>query len=130
MNNFQDFFELLKCIITKKERTLAVDDNSFSVFLANRYLSFLHPEICKLLAQTTNIYGVAPEDVEDAYNMLNAIIPKLPYTKIDYVSKPSSQKQKNLGIDDEKLGEMASYLELGKNEVRNILARTNLKDIL
>lgn len=126
MDNFSHFFELLKTIVAKSETPLVPDAENFSLYMANRYLSFIHPEICKLLAQTTNIYGFCPEDEKASYGVLKAIVPKMRYRKIPYVSKPSSANQSELGVTDADLEEMARYYELGKGEIRELLLKRTM----
>lgn len=123
MTNFKEFYALLDGIRTKEKTDIVPSEANFNLFMANRYLSFLHPEICKMLAQTTNMMGFVRDmqDYVSIYEMFCAIIPKLPRTRIDYVRKPGTEAQIESGLNDDDVKDLARYYELGTNEVRNML---------
>lgn len=126
MDNFKEFFELLRSITAKTESPVYPDETNFNSFMANRYLSFVHPGICILLAQTANTQGFMPEEEKAQYEMLKALLPRFRCGRIDYVSKPSSTTQSDKEISDEQLEELSAYMELGKREVRELMHRVAL----
>lgn len=123
MDNFKEFFELLRSITSKTETSVYPDETNFNSFMANRYLSFVHPGVCVLLAQTTNLHGFLPEGEKEQYDMFKAVVPRFRCGRINYVSKPSSSSQTENSVTDEMLAELSSYLELGKGEVRELMHR-------
>lgn len=126
--NFNEFFSLLKSIFTKERCEIKPTEENFNVYMILRYISFYHPTICIYINETFNNYNVFSKFLspEDAYKYLKAIIPKLPYTKISYIKKPSTQKLKKRNIDDSKIEKLASYFEISKREVRDILTKNIL----
>lgn len=123
MTNFPEFFELLRSIVSKTETEIVPTDENFDMYLATRYLSFIHPEICKMLATCVNKHGFVNDldNATECFNALKAIIPKMPYPKIKYISKPSSKKMRERGIDEETLKTIAYNMELGRREVSNLI---------
>ena len=123
MTNFKEFYALLDGIRTKEKTDIVPSEANFSLFMANRYLSFLLPEICKMLAQTTNMMGFVrdAQDYDSVYETFCAIIPKLPRTRIAYVRKPVTEAQIESGLDDDDVKALARHYELGTEEVRNML---------
>lgn len=126
--NFNEFFSLLKSIFTKEKCEIKPTEENFNVYMILRYISFYHPTICIYINETFNNYNVFSKFLspEDAYKYLKAIIPKLPYTKISYIKKPTTQKLKKRNIDDSKIEKLASYFEISKREVRDILTKNIL----
>lgn len=123
MENFNQFYKLLDSIFSKKSLDIVPDDSNFNLYLMNRYCSFKHPMLCRLINDTTNVVGFVqdPENDEECYNVLRAIMPKLPWTKIEYVSKPSTKNQNMLGYTDEEMDYLAETYQLGKREIRDLL---------
>ena len=126
--NFNEFFSLLKSIFTKERCEIKPTEENFNVYMILRYISFYHPTICIYINETFNNYNVFSKFLspEDAYKYLKVIIPKLPYTKISYINKPTTQKLKKRNIDDSKIEKLASYFEISKREVRDILTKNIL----
>ena len=56
-------------------------------------------------------------DPKIAYYTLRSILPKLPYTKINYVKKYVSEQAQDKGVTDEQLRQLASLLEVSKREI-------------
>lgn len=126
--NFNEFFSLLKSIFTKEKCEIKPTEENFNVYMILRYISFYHPTICIYINETFNNYNVFSKFLspEDVYKYLKAIIPKLPYTKISYIKKPTTQKLKKRNIDNSKIEKLASYFEISKREVRDILTKNIL----
>ena len=121
--NFQQFFALLRSIFTKEVLDIEPTDENFPLYLANRYISFFHPNLCIFIDDAMNRYDKAQLLLEPklAYKTLRAIIPKLPYSRIDYVKKPASERVKNTSVSDEQLKQLADLLEISKREVLSYL---------
>lgn len=123
MTNFPEFFDLLRAIVTKKQPKVQPNDENFDGYLAVRYLSFIHPEICKMLAVSANKRGFFPnaEDRLEVFGVLYSLLPQMKFPKIAYVSKPSTKKAKEKNVEDENLEILAYNMELGKREIRNLI---------
>lgn len=120
--NFPEFFDILRSIVTKCPLTTNISEENYDHYLAVRYLSFIHPEICKVLAGSVNIFGsVDTENLKQSYKVLKAIIPKLRYSKIAYVSKKSTKKIKEKAILDDGMRVLAHNMQLGKREVAQLI---------
>lgn len=121
--NFDEFFPLLKSIFTKKRVNIIPTAENFNTYLATRYISFYHPNLCEILNESINKYkiNVNFNEAEDGYNFLMALIPKLPYKHIKYEKKQSVNNQRNKHISDETITKLADYFEISQREVRNIL---------
>lgn len=124
MDNFPQFYKLLDSIMTKKDAGFLADDSNFNLYLMNRYVSFIHPMICRMINDTTNVMGFVqdPEDCEECFNVLYAIVPKMPWMKVDYVSKPGSKAQSENEISEEEMQYLCGHYELGSREIRDLLA--------
>lgn len=120
---FDDFFQLLKSIFTKKQCNIIPTAENFNTYLATRYISFYHPNLCEILNESINKYkiNVNFNDPEDGYKFLMKLIPKLPYKHIKYEKKRASSEMKKRNISDESIKKIAEYLEISQREVRNIL---------
>ena len=117
--NWQQFFTLLRSIFTKEEFDIVPNDENFSLFLVNRYISFAHPNLCIYIDDVMNRYDKAQLMINPtlAYKTLRAVLPKLPYTKIKFIKKEVSEQAKNKGVSDEELKRIADLLEISKREV-------------
>ena len=122
--NFQQFFILLKSLFTKEVVDIEPTDENFPLYLVNRYISFYHPNLCIFIDNTTNRYDNAQSflDPAIAYKTLCAMLPKLPFTRIDYVKKRVSERAQNKGVTNEQLKQLADLLEISKREVLNYLS--------
>lgn len=123
MNNFDEFFPLLKSIFTKKKCDIVPCADNFNVYLATRYISFYHPSLCEILNESINKFDINKmfNEPEDGYKFLMALIPKLQYKHIKYIKKESVKKQRENHIDDAVIAKIANYLEISQREVRKIL---------
>lgn len=121
--NFPEFYKVLKHIMTKEELDIQINEDNFNLFMILRYLSFYHPNICKLINETVNKYDIqsAYLKAEDGYNLIYNMIPKLPYKFIKYVKKPSVKNLRDKEISDEDVENLARLFEVSTREVRNML---------
>ena len=113
------YFSLLKSVFTKEEPGVEPTDDNFPIFLVNRYISFAHPNLCIYIDEMVNRNDKAQflTDSKTAYYTLRAILPKLPYTRINYVKKTVSERAQDIGITDEELKHLADLLEVSKREI-------------
>lgn len=121
--NFPEFYKVLKHIINKEKLDINITEENFNLFMINRYLSFYHPNICKLINEYSNNYDIHNMYLkpQDGFDFINAIIPKLPYKFIQYVKKPSVSNLRKNDISDEEVENLASVMEMSKREIRNML---------
>jgi hypothetical protein len=89
--DFKDFYKLLDEAMTKDKSDVVPTGDNFNLFLMNRYLSFIAPEVAVYLSETSNKLGFIPdsENAEMAFSGIKAILPKLPKMFINYVKKPA-----------------------------------------
>lgn len=124
---FDEFYKLLREVLDKVSCGVEPSEDNFNMFLANRYLSFYHPELAKLINETSNKLPVASnhQNGESAFEYLKAVVPKVKYKFIKYIKKPAVENQRNMGVSDEEIREIAAYKELSTREVRNNLLFLN-----
>lgn len=123
--NFWEFMKLLESIFTKNKCDIIPNEGNFNTFLAMRYITFFHPSLCDYMNQSINRYKTYYNFLtpNEGYNFLKNIIPKLPWHKIKYISKGSSEKMKERGLTNTKIKQIASYLEISEREVYQILTK-------
>ena len=123
---FDEFFTLLKSIFDKSEADIEPSNDNFNLYLAMRYISFYNPAFCQLMNETANTFKINAQfsTPQDGYNFLKGLLPKVPYKKIKYVKKQSSNNQIEKNISNETLLKIANHLELSTREIRNLL-KTN-----
>lgn len=117
--NFAEFFILLRCLLTKEDLGIKPSDENFSTYLAMRYVSFVHPNMCVYVDEVVNDYKKyqMAADPKNGFEFLKAILPKLPYRKINYIKKPITTAVNKQEISDEELKHLAELLEISKREV-------------
>lgn len=120
---FDEFYKLLREVLDKVSCGVEPTHDNFNMFLANRYLSFYHPEMAKLINETSNKLDISTEHNlgESAFDYLCAVVPKVKYKFIKYIKKPAVENQHNKSISDEEIAEMAAIKEISTREVRNNL---------
>lgn len=120
---FDEFYKLLREVLDKVASGVQPTHENFNLYLANRYLSFYHPELAKLVNETSNKLGVSLEHTEgeSAFEYLCAVVPKVKYKYIKYIKKPATENQRNKSIKDDEITELAEAKELSTREIRNNL---------
>lgn len=116
--NFQEFYELLKCLMTKQYPKFEVNDNNFSMFLVNRYISFYNPVMCQYINSIANKNGLL--DVTNSracFEYLFYSLPKMPYKFIKYIKKGVSDIARNKNITEEDIASLSYYHDISKREV-------------
>lgn len=121
--NFPEFYKVLKHIMIKNDLDVQINDDNFNLFMINRYMSFYHPSICKLINETSNKYDIYNMflDSEKGYKFIYNMIPKLPYKFIKYIKKPAVKNLRDKDISDEDVQNLANLFEMSTREVRNML---------
>jgi len=66
------------------------EENSFQLFMVNRWLSMLDPSCAKIINDTTNRYGGVFDNNTQKYNFLVNVLPKYRKQKIYYIKKQAS----------------------------------------
>lgn len=129
---FDEFYKLLRQVLDKIDCSVQPSPENFNMFMANRYLSFYHPEMAKLVNETSNKLDVSLERPlgEPAFDYLCAVIPKVKSKFIKYIKKPAVENQRNKSISDDEIKEFAEYMELSTREIRNeLLYSSELKPL-
>jgi hypothetical protein len=106
-------FEFVKDITTYKNGNLPLE--SYNVFLINRWLSFVNPQICSAINESTNALGNI--DKEQHYKLLLKLYPKSKVPFIKYIKKVKEEKTK----EDDKTSLLASNMEMSEREVKQLL---------
>lgn len=127
-------FEYINSILfSKKKLDINMDDNTYSSFMINRWASMYSAEMCYFINKTTNfrldkIFG---NSKEDQYKFLLNLIPKLKYSKINYLKKSKKetikQTNKDNGIEINLEEAYANNYELSQREIKEYLKL--LKDL-
>lgn len=112
-------YVLLESLFTKADVDISPNESNFPVYLINRYISFYHPNLCIFIDDAMNKLQKLDllSDSLLAYKTYKAIIPKLPYHKIEYVKKPVSNTASKYQFNDTELSTLANLLEISKREV-------------
>lgn len=126
-DDWSEFFALLKSLFTKEAVDIKPTDKNFNPYLVRRYVSFYHPMMLDFMALTVNDTKVfnMNDDPEVFYKSLKAMMPKLPFTKINYIKKPVSNKLKSDDDLNDKVTHIASYMEISRREVLDYIAELN-----
>lgn len=119
-----NIFDIIKSLLFNKRKIdINIEDNTFTPYLINRWISMYSIELCYFINKTTNfnfknIFGDSKEDI---YNYFFNVIPKVPYKKIQFIKK----NKKEINNEDKELEEMinnyAINYELSKREIREYL---------
>ena len=104
-------------IFTKKKITDVPDEeNQFTMYMANRWIS-MHSCICaQIINESTNRYWSNLQVKSDQYNFMYSILPKMRRSRINYIKKVKEVTEKNSDIEL-----MAKRYELSKKEVISYL---------
>lgn len=107
----------------KNDLDVQINEDNFNLFMIDRYLSFYHPNICKLINETLNKYDIHNMylNPEDGYKFVYNMIPKLPYKFIKYIKKPTVKNLRDNNISDEDVKNLAVLFEVSTREVRAML---------
>jgi hypothetical protein len=107
----------------KKEIAITNEDNQFSGYLTNRWISMYSPTMALVVNNSTNwLYSIFETD-EQYYKFLFTIIPKVRQKYIQYIKKV---KTEDTNTDEEtEIEILARNLELSKREVKLYLDINN-----
>jgi len=106
-------FEYIKDITTYKKGNLPLDD--YIPYLINRWLSFITPQICGAINESTNTLGNI--DKLQHYKLLLRLYPKSKVPFISYVKKVKEEKTK----EDSKIDMLACNMEMSRRETKLLL---------
>lgn len=116
-------FDYINSILfSKKKIDINIEDNSFILYLFNRWASMYSPELCYYVNEVLNkrIYNLFPTIVEQ-YNYVYNVIPKLKYNKINYIKKSIKQEKKPKLNEINLIKEYANNYELSQREIEMYL---------
>lgn len=121
-------FDYINSILYKKELRLLEDinfDQEFQPYLIQRWLSMYSPEICNILNETSNKqYGIF-ENKEMWFDYFDTIIPKMKYSRLEYIKKVNKKAKRNK--EDDKIIEfLAKNSELSQREIKQMVDEFNL----
>jgi hypothetical protein len=121
--DFKEFYKLIDEATTKEKSDVVPSGENFNLFLFNRYLSFIAPEMCVFLSKTSNRFGFIPDgDKEnEAFNFIKASLPKLPKMFIEYIKKPAVVSSQKCGFTEDDIYLEAKLNECSKREIRNMI---------
>lgn len=123
---FDQFHQHLASIAFKRPHLEVASSENFSYYLMCRYLSMLpDPNITTYINEVCNNNDLSMwlENEEEAFNYLEAIMPRLPWTKIEYIKKKSTEEFIKSGYSEEEVANVADYFEISKREARDLLTR-------
>lgn len=120
MTNFDEFFKLLTAAYTKQDARVTPNEDNFLPFIANRYLSMYSPQMCIFVNATLNDYNLIQNlgDYDALYKTYVAVLPKLPYKRLEYIKRPVSKAQSENKVSEEDIKQLASLLEISTREIR------------
>ena len=121
-------FDYINSILYKKELRLLEGinfDQEFQPYLIQRWLSMYSPEICNILNETSNKqYGIF-ENKEMWFDYFDTIIPKMKYSRLEYIKKVNKKAKRNK--EDDKIIEfLAKNSELSQREIKQMVDEFNL----
>ena len=117
------FDQINDILFHKKRVSSSYEDNPFSGYMANRWISMYSPELAIVVNNSTNwLYSIF-ETKDQYYNFLFVIIPKVKQKYIRYIkkTKPGEVEREK----EEEITILARNLELSKREVKLYLDINN-----
>jgi len=119
-------FDYIKSILfSKKKLNVNIEDKSFIYYMVNKWISMYSPEMCSYINETSNKYYNQFTNIEDQYNFLFHIMPKVPNKIINYIKKPKKDKNIKQGkiksSEIDYIKEYANNYELSRREIEMYL---------
>tara|TARA_R100000951_G_scaffold91323_1_gene79660 strand:- start:437 stop:811 length:375 start_codon:yes stop_codon:yes gene_type:complete len=114
-------FDILNSLFYNKKKIEITCDNEnvFSLFMVNRWMSMYSPELLKIINETSNQYWGIFETSRETYAWLYALFPRLRFKRVVYIKK--KKKASNSAEEKERDGlitTIATSHELSQREVR------------
>ena len=104
----------------KKDLPLSSEENQFSGYLANRWISMYSPGLATVVNCSTNWLYPIFQTNQEYYKFLLTIIPRTRQKYIRYIKKVKLENPEEINKDEE-IGILAKNLELSKREVKMYL---------
>lgn len=100
-------------IFTKKKiEEVPDEENQFTMYMANRWIS-MHSCICaQIINESTNRYWSNLQVKKDQYNFMYNLLPKMKRTRLNYIKKVKEKLDENSDVEL-----IAKKYELSKKEV-------------
>lgn len=111
-------FKLIYNVLFKKDKKIKFEEEGFSFYLWQRWLSMSSAKNAQIVNETSNRLSYQLQDNENWYKFFLTALPQSKYKKINYLKKTKVNKIKTL---DEQIDILAHNLELGKSEVSKLL---------
>lgn len=104
-------------IFTKKKiEEVPDEENQFTMYMANRWIS-MHSCICaQIINESTNRYWSNLQVKKDQYNFMYNLLPKMKRTRLNYIKKVKEKLDENSDVEL-----IAKKYELSKKEVVSYL---------
>lgn len=109
-------FDYLDSILNHKRRLgdIEYEENQYSSFMCNRWLSMHSDVVAEIINDTTNKYWSQMTQSVDHYDFIRNLLPQYPKRKINYIKK---NKEEKTDIVDH-TSNIAKRLEISKREVK------------
>lgn len=121
--DFPQFYKVIDSITTKQELPFQINEDNYSQYMVNRYLSFINPQSCIFVNDVFNDITSFPfESQDEKYRMMMTVFPKVGKKYIKYKKKTVSKKIEKSQIPDEDIDALASMLEVSKREIRDYIS--------
>ena len=84
-----NIFDYLKSILfTKKDISIkSTEDETFDMYMVNRWCSMVDADSAKIINETTNKFGHLLDSKNQQYKLLQAILPRYKFRKINYIKR-------------------------------------------
>ena len=114
-------FNVLNSLFYSKKRIEITSDNEniFSLFMVNRWMSMYSPELLKIINETSNSYWSIFETKRETYDWLYALFPRLRFKRVAYIKKKKKGSDDKDAIEQDALiATIATSHELSQREVK------------
>lgn len=92
-----NIFDILGSLLFTRKKIPYIDE-TFVLFLVQRWVSMYDPSLCVVLNETTNKHWAALTLPQEQYDYMYAVMWKMPFKRTNYIKKP----KKNPTTKDEK----------------------------
>lgn len=114
-------FDILNCILYTKNKDCMsnIDDEAeFNTYMINRWISMYSPDLANFVNETTNKYSCIFSTRKELFDFYVSIFPAVEFKKINYIKKPSKEKNKGDGKVNKNIL-IAKAREISAREVKS-----------
>lgn len=117
-------FKLIYNILFKKNKDLQFEEDGFSFYLFQRWLTMCSPKVATTINETSNRLFYNLQDNENWYKFFMIALPKDRYKKLNYIKKAKKEK---VNIDkEEEMNILANQMEISKREIKELIKQGDL----